>query len=212
MKVLIIGGTGKIGHRLAQDLSTTHQVIVAGLNSGQHQCDYSSELSLHGLFMKINNIEHVVCTVGGDMIHKKFDQLTNNDWRYVIERKLFAQMLVTKISEMYIKNGGSITLTSGYHSHFATPETIAIGSANAALETFVMQFSKFLSSDIRINAVSPTPVSSMKSDQLPELCPITQVARSYIDSIEGDDTGKIFRPWDGLYSQNILPQLYARAA
>ena len=37
MKVLIIGGTGKIGHRLAQDLSTTHQVIVAGLNSGQHK-------------------------------------------------------------------------------------------------------------------------------------------------------------------------------
>ncbi len=101
--------------------------------------------------------------------------------------------LLVLIGMKYINKGGSITLSSGYLNHFPNPYSMATSPFNAFIDNFVEVMHPNIKNDIRLNVVSPSPVvEELKYGTVtPEL-----VAKSYIESIEGTDSGKVFKAWN----------------
>ena len=70
---------------------------------------------------------------------------------------------------------------------------MATSPFNAFIDNFAMTMSANMKNDIRINAVSPSPVveTLQPGKVTPEF-----VSQSYVESVEGSDTGKVFKAWN----------------
>lgn len=199
MKILIFGATGKIGSKVVELLSPHHEVIQVGSRSGDIIADYTDAASVQSVFEKAGKIDAVVVSVGGDSQFKPYHELQDEDFRYGAERKLVAQFRIVSLAEKYLNQNGSITLTSGFLTHFPNQYSLATGPFNAAIDTYVQQASSLLSNGIRLNVVSPAPVVE-PSRAGNGLVSAMQVAQFYVDSIEGSENGQIYRAWGGLES------------
>ncbi|RTR38000.1 short chain dehydrogenase [Shewanella canadensis] len=197
MKVLVFGASGKIGRQVVKQLTTKHEVISVGSRSGDHIADYSDEAAVQSVFEKVTNLDAIVVAVGGDSIFKPLNEIGDNEFRHGAERKLVAQFRLVRYAEKYLNEGGSITLTSGFLSHYPNPYSMATGPFNAAIDTFVQQSAPWLKPGLRLNVVSPAPV--VEAERVAKgLVSAEQVAAYYVDSIEGQASGKVFRAWGGL--------------
>ena len=77
------------------------------------------------------------------------------------------------------------------------PYSIATGPFNSAIDTFVLQASQLLERGLRLNVVSPAPV--VEPSEVGEgLVSAAQVAKLYVEAVEGKDNGEIYRAWGGL--------------
>ncbi len=97
-----------------------------------------------------------------------------------------------------LRDGGSITLIGGVLSD----EPILYGSSasmvNGALEAFVRAAAIELPRGLRLNLVSPTVLAESMADYGPffrgfEPVPAARAALAYSRSIEGGQTGQIYR-------------------
>ncbi len=93
--------------------------------------------AVHAVFEQLGELDAVIAVVGGDSMFKPYHELSDEDFRYGAERKLVAQFRITRIAEKYLKPNGSITLTSGFLSHYPNGYSIATGPFNAAIDAFV---------------------------------------------------------------------------
>ena len=50
MRILIVGGTGKIGQAVANELSKSHDIIIAGHSQGDLKVDITDELSIENMY------------------------------------------------------------------------------------------------------------------------------------------------------------------
>ena len=108
------------------------------------------------------------------------------------------QVRLVLIGLKYINMGGSFTLTSGILSH----DPIRLGSSaamvNGAINSFVKTAAIEMPHHIRINAVSPTVLSESMENYAPffrgfESVPASRVALAYSKSVEGAQTGIVYR-------------------
>lgn len=196
MKILVFGATGIIGSKVVELLSTKHEVVKVS-RSGDITADYTNPESVEAVFKQIDNIDAVVVAVGNDSQFKPYHELNDDDFLYGTERKLIAQFRIVSLAEKYIKKGGSVTLTSGFLSHYPNPYSLATGPFNAAIDTYVRQSAGLLTNDLRLNVVSPAPVVDAFQVRKGAVS-AEQVAEYYVASITGNDNGKIYRAWGGL--------------
>jgi hypothetical protein len=92
---------------------------------------------------------------------------------------------------------GSFTLITGVLSREPIVTGSAAALANGAVESFVLAAALEIAPQ-RINAVSPTVVAEsleQYGDVFPGYPPVelSEVARAYVRSVEGAETGRIFR-------------------
>lgn len=212
MNIIVIGGTGKIGSQVVEDLATNHRVYAAGLHSGDLVCDYTDDASVYALFKDCKNIDAIVCTVGNDFLLKEYTSLQDDHFRFGCEHKLIAQIRLVRYATEYLNDFGSITLTSGYQSHFSTQKSIAVGPLNAAVDTYVRQAAPLLSRGLRLNAVSPSPIDVPIAGSNIQPFSLTQISGYYVAAVEDDDNGHIYKPWDGLYKPEVSSEFVTHAA
>ena len=198
MKIAVLGASGKIGSQVVEQLSTRgHEVISIGARSGDHKVDYTDAAAVEAMLELIAPLDAIVVSVGGDSAFKPYNTLTDEDFLLAAERKLVAQFRIVRLAEKYVRDNGSVTLTSGFLSHYPNPHSIATGPFNAAIDTFVQQSAEHLPRGLRVNVVSPAPV--VEPDQVKEgLVSAAQVAEFFVESIEGQATGTVFQAWGGL--------------
>ena len=197
MNIAVIGASGKIGSQVVEQLSARHEIIKVGSRSGDVICDYTNDNSVAALFEQMNDLDAVVAAAGSDSKFKPYSELTDDYFSFGSERKLIAQFRIVRYAEKYLNDIGSITLTSGFLSHYPNPNSIATGPFNAAIDAFVQHTAPLLKRGLRVNVVSPAPV--VEPDQVREgLVSAEQVAKYFVDAIEGNETGKVFRAWGGL--------------
>lgn len=198
MKIAVFGATGKIGSQVVNQLEENgHKVVKIGSRSGDIAVDYTDAEAVNSVLETLLPLDAVVVSVGGDSVFKPYKELSDEDFRYGAERKLVAQFRLVRLAEKYLLDGGSITLTSGFLSHYPNPYSLATGPFNAAIDSFVQHSAPLLQRGIRINVVSPAPV--VDPSRVGEgLVSAMQVAEYFVDSVEGNETGHVYRAWGGL--------------
>ncbi|WP_445664117.1 short chain dehydrogenase [Fodinibius sp. AD559] len=196
MKILLIGGTGTIGSKVAERLDADHQLIIAGRSSGDVQVDITKPDSIQKLFEETGNIDAVIVTAGSAPVKPLADS-TNEDFIQGIKSKMMGQINVALTALDYLNEGGSVTLTSGILSDDPIPQGTILSTINGAVNGFVTgAYGEFLQKGFRINAVSPALVED-SADALGDFFPghtpaqMEHVVDGYEKSLKTLITGQI---------------------
>jgi NAD(P)-dependent dehydrogenase (short-subunit alcohol dehydrogenase family) len=191
MKVIVIGGTGTIGREVVAALERRHEVVPAS-RQGDPSIDLADPASIAGLFESVDDADAVVCCAA----NAPLTELSNERFASSLQGKLFGQVEVVRQAVEHLSDGGSITLTSGQIPE-ATPGSAGGALVNAGLDAFVAAAAVEMPRGLRLNVVSPGWVR----ESLVELgmdgsggTPATDVARAYVDAVEGAMRGRTITP------------------
>jgi len=124
-------------------------------------------------------------------------QLSDADFRFCLDNKLMGQVNLVRFGFEHVEDGGSFTLTTGILAQTPMRGSAAISLVNAGLEGFVRAAALEAPRNIRVNAVSPPwlteTLQALKMDISLGL-PAAVVARAYVRSVTGGDTGATLQP------------------
>lgn len=197
MKILIIGGHGTIGKKVAEKFQEKHEIIIAGRNTGDVQVDITERSSIKSMFEKIGKIDACICTAGTGY-YGNFYSMTQEDMMPGIQGKLLGQINVVLIGKDYLLPDGSFTLTSGIAAQHPAKNGACVAMINGAVNSFVLAAAQELKNDQRINVVSPGLVEDSR-ERYGELfpgfnyAPMQKVVNAYALSVEGAVNGEILK-------------------
>ncbi|GAB3541809.1 short chain dehydrogenase [Noviherbaspirillum agri] len=199
MKVIVIGASGAIGRAVSQQLAARHEVIRAGKTSGQHQLDMTDIQSVHSMFERIGRADAVV-VAAGEVHFGPLADFTPEQFGVGLRHKLMGQVNVALAAQQHLNDGGSITLTSGIVAHDPIRFGVNATTVNAAIEGFVRAAAIELPRGLRINVVSPSVLQESMDAYGPyfqgfEPVPAQRVATAYVKSVDGLQTGQVYRVW-----------------
>ncbi len=200
MKILIVGGNGTIGKKVAAHLNQRHEVVIAGRKNADVEVNISDPDSIHRMFESVPLIDAVVCTAG-EAKWDNFNDLSEKDYYIGIRSKLMGQVHLVKIGKDFINSGGSFTLTTGILGDDPVPRTTSAAMVNGALHSFVKAASLEIENDIRINAVAPGLVEDAYEKYkgfFPGYNPVPmeRVINGYVRCVEGKIRGEVIRVYD----------------
>lgn len=197
MKVLVIGATGAVGKAVVSELAQRHEVIQASRSSAAYPVDIAQSESIAALFAKTGPVDAIVATVGS--VHfGPLAEMTGEQFRLGLNNKLMGQVELVLQGQKILNDGGSFTLTSGIISD----EPIRLGAnaaaVNRAVEGFVCAAAIELARGQRINVVNASVLVESLDSYGPyfigfEAVTAARVALAYARSVDGLDTGKIYR-------------------
>jgi NAD(P)-dependent dehydrogenase (short-subunit alcohol dehydrogenase family) len=193
MRILLVGATGTIGRAVAALLRPRHDVVEASRQKARYHVDFADPDSIRSLYEDVGHVDAVV-SAAGQAAWKPFSTLTDADFAFSLRNKLMGQVNLARIGTHWVRDGGSFTLTSGILAREPSPGSVAVSLVNAAVEAFGRAAALELQRGLRINVVSPPWVSetlqAMGGDASGGV-PAADVARSYVESVEGTQTGQI---------------------
>lgn len=196
MRILVIGATGTIGRSVVEALSQGNEIVAVSHKSTPLTVDLSDEESIRAMYRKIGKVDAVV-SAAGNARFAPLAQLSDEDLEFSLDNKLMGQVNLVRFGFEQLADRGSITLTSGILSHSPMPGSAAISLVNAGLEGFVRAAALEAPRRIRVNVVSPPWVSetliALKMDPSHGL-PAATVARAYVRSVNGKETGAVIEP------------------
>ncbi len=196
MKILVIGGNGTIGRTVTANLTTRHEVIIAGRKSGDVTVDIADSESIEQMFKTVGNVDAVV-NIAGEAKWDDFENLSEEDFYIGIRSKLMGQVNLVRIGKDHINPGGSITLTTGILADDPVAMTTSAAMVNGAIHSFVKAVVLELD-QIRVNAVSAGLVEDAYEkykDYFPghNAVGMDKVVNGYVKSVEGKINGEIIR-------------------
>jgi len=193
MKILVIGATGTIGREVVKRLAEEYDVLLGSRTTAGLAIDITSPASIRAYFEAAGSVDGVVCAIG-DARFGPIHGVTDDDHEIGLRSLLMGQMRVTRIGTEFIRDGGSITLTSGIGRRGPIAGPASISQVSAAIEGFVRAAALELPRDIRINAVSPHwTVETLARFGMDTTwgVPAAHVALGYVESVEGTLTGTV---------------------
>jgi NAD(P)-dependent dehydrogenase (short-subunit alcohol dehydrogenase family) len=200
-EVLVIGGTSGFGYEVAKQTLArgAHVTIVgrsqtrlesalAGLRSpgaasdrtiSGRALDATAPGALRTLFADLDNVDHVISTLGGAMGGGFMD---NSDAAILgaVNGKFEAGLSVAKAAAGHMREGGSITLTAGSGGHPYDASGAVVG--NTAVELLVQGLAVEMAPKIRVNAIAPfwTPTGLWRDLPADELKRQTEAVASSV--------------------------------
>ena len=204
MRILLVGAGGTLGRAVAAELGTRHHIIAAGRKSGHVRLDLSDPASICDAFTKAaaGPIDAVVCTAGevafAPLLTIRPAPFGESAYTLGLTNKLLGQVNLALAVREHLVDGGSITLTSGILAELPVAGGSSASMADAAVEGFVRAAAAELPRGLRINVVSPSILTESMADFGPmfrgfEPIPAARVALAYSRSVEGIQTGQVFR-------------------
>lgn len=199
MKILVIGGTGTLGKAVIREFGAEHEIITAGKTRGDFQVDITDENSVKALFKSTGNVDAIIATTGS-LHFGPLTEMTAEQFNIGLQDKLLGQVRIALIGQSFLNDGGSVTLTSGIIADEPIRQGANATTVNAAVEGFVRGAAIELPRGIRINVVSPTVVEESLKAYGPffpgfEAAPAARVAKAYRRSVEGAQTGRVYKVW-----------------
>lgn len=194
MKIVVIGASGHVGSAVAEALSVRHEVIAAS-RATEPAVDVTDEVSIAGFLDRIGQVDAIVSCVGS-VPFKPLSELSRDDYVSAFTGKILSQLDLVRLGASSVRDGGSITLTSGILAREPIVTGAAAAMANGAVESFVISAATELPRGIRLNIVSPTVLTEATGyhSTFPGFVPVPGaiVAQSYVKSVEGAQTGQVF--------------------
>lgn len=196
-KLVVIGATGTIGKAVVTALGSRHDVIQVGATRGEYRVDATDPASVRRLFESIGKIDGLV-TAAGNVHFGPFEEMTPDQFQLGLRDKLMGQVNAVLAAQSWMNDGGSFTLTGGISAHEPIRQGTNASSVNMALEGFVRGAAVDLKRGLRINLVSPTVLEESVSTfgpYFPGFEPVssTRVGLAYVRSVEGVETGRVYR-------------------
>ncbi|UAN04783.1 MULTISPECIES: short chain dehydrogenase [Achromobacter] len=198
MKIILIGASGTLGSAVARELGQRHDIIAVGKRRGQYQVDMTRSDSIRDLFERVGKVDAIV-SAAGSLHFGPLADMTACQFKLGLHDKLLGQVDLALIGQHYVNTGGSITLTSGILSDEPIRYGANAAAVNSAIDGFVRGAAVELQG-IRINAVSPTVLQESLDSYGPyfqgfEAAPASRVALAFSRSVEGAQTGRVYRVW-----------------
>jgi NAD(P)-dependent dehydrogenase (short-subunit alcohol dehydrogenase family) len=196
-KIVVIGATGTVGQAVSAALKARHEVIEVGATRGQYRVDSTDPASIERLFSEIGMVDGVV-TATGKLHFGPLPEMSVEQFWVGLRDKLMGQINVVLGAQRYVNDGGSFTLTSGIVGDEPIREGANATTVNLALEGFVRGAAIELPRGIRINVVSPTVLTEALDAFAPyfrgfEPVSAERAAQAYLRSVEGAQTGRVYR-------------------
>ena len=197
MKIVLIGASGTIGKAVYAELSQRHDVIGVGRNSGDFQADIAAPDSIRQLYARIGEFDALVSTTG--KVHfGPLEQFTPEQFDLGLRDKLMGQVMLVTLGLAHIRDGGSFTLTSGLVNDDPIRQGVSAALVNGGLEGFVRAAAIELPRGLRINLVSQTVIEEALPAYAPffpgtKAIPACEAALGYVKSVEGAQTGRVYR-------------------
>ncbi|WP_296246165.1 short chain dehydrogenase [uncultured Stenotrophomonas sp.] len=198
-KILLVGATGTLGSAVAQHLRQRHQVITASRSDPLHRVDLASDDSVSALLQAVGPLDAIVATTGS--VHfGPVTEMSPAQFTQGLHDKLLGQVRLALLGQHHLRDGGSITLTTGILTEQPIAQGASATSVNAAIEGFVRAAALELPRSLRINAVSPSVLSEALDaygDFFPGFEPVSaaRAALAYQRSIDGIANGQVFKVW-----------------
>jgi NAD(P)-dependent dehydrogenase (short-subunit alcohol dehydrogenase family) len=195
VKVLVVGGTGRIGTAVVDALTPHHDVVVAS-RSTEVAVDLRDAASVTALYERVGTVDAVVSTAGVTPF-PSFGDTTTGDFRQGFDDKLLGQIELVLRGLPFVADGGSFTLVTGVLAREPIRSGVVASTVNGALEAFVKAAAAELPRGVRINAVSPSVVTEaldVYGDFFPGFAPVpaAEVARAFVKSVAGIHTGRVY--------------------
>ena len=190
MQILLIGASGTIGSAVREALEARgHRVIKAG-RSGEESVDLADVASIRALFARLGQVDALVCAAGSAPFGG-IDDIDDAGWATGLESKLMGQVNLVRFGRESVT--GSFTLTSGMFAESASAGSTALSTTNAGIQGFAR--SAALQIPQRVNVVSPPLVreTALKLGWGPKGVPAATVAESYVEAVEGEQSGVVLR-------------------
>jgi NAD(P)-dependent dehydrogenase (short-subunit alcohol dehydrogenase family) len=197
MRVLLIGGSGTLGTAVGEALRERgHELVTVGRSSGDVRADTTNPADLTRVFDQAGSLDAVV-SAAGSVPYKPITDMTPEDYLSAYHGKVASQVELVRQGTSRIAARGSFTLITGVLGREPIITGSAAALANGAVESFVLAAALEIAPQ-RINAVSPTVFTEdldKYGDFFPGYPPVdlADVTRTFIRSVEGAETGKIFR-------------------
>eukprot|EP00445_Apocalathium_hangoei_P008957 CAMPEP_0203869726 /NCGR_PEP_ID=MMETSP0359-20131031/17875_1 /ASSEMBLY_ACC=CAM_ASM_000338 /TAXON_ID=268821 /ORGANISM="Scrippsiella Hangoei, Strain SHTV-5" /LENGTH=817 /DNA_ID=CAMNT_0050788385 /DNA_START=44 /DNA_END=2497 /DNA_ORIENTATION=- len=199
----LVIGNGNIGSEVVRQLrekgfSKVHTADIAGGAPADFVCNMHDVSTLVALEKSLpDGVDHVVICAG----HSTFGDISRFDatsWYDNFENKLLcvsraAVLLINHKELKLLKDGGSVTITSGLAARTTNKMWPAISANCAALDAFVRCAGIDAPRGIRLNAVAPTTVTETAEaagQPTENTVPRAVVAAMYVESVVGEITGK----------------------
>lgn len=200
MKILIIGGSGTIGRKVADHLRTSNEVLIGNRSNGDVRIDISDINSIESALNKVGKLDAIV-SIAGEAKWAKFQELTEEDFYVGIKSKLMGQVNLVRVGRKFLLHGGSITLSTGILADDPVPLTTSAAMVNGAIHSFVRAVDLEIENDIRVNAVSLGVVEDSYEKYkgyFPGYNPVPtpKVINAYVRAIEGKGRGEIIRIYE----------------
>jgi NAD(P)-dependent dehydrogenase (short-subunit alcohol dehydrogenase family) len=197
MKILVVGGTGAIGRAVVKELSQRHTVVTAGREHGNVRVDITDRKSIEAMYQTLGKLDAVIATTGGAHF-APLSEMTAELYQIGLQSKLMGQVNLVLVGFNCINKNGSFTLTSGILNCDPIRSATSSAMVNGALEGFVKSAAIDMPNGTRINAVSPTVLSESiegYGDSFRGFVPVpaAEVALAYSKSVEGAQTGQVYR-------------------
>ncbi|MER6141029.1 short chain dehydrogenase [Streptomyces sparsogenes] len=191
MKILVIGATGTIGGAVADALAARHEVVRAS-RRGPVRVDMADTASIDALFADLgDDLDAVVCCAASGGL-TPLDSPSDDRFWSGLDGKLIGQVNLVRRAIAHVRDGGSVTLTSGRFTEPVPGSSLGY-LVNAGLEAFVHAAAPEMPRGLRLNAVSPgwvrETLAALGLDPAPGT-PAAEVARAYVDAVEGDAHGR----------------------
>mmetsp|Transcript_67062 Transcript_67062/g.155647 ORF Transcript_67062/g.155647 Transcript_67062/m.155647 type:complete len:233 (+) Transcript_67062:44-742(+) len=199
-KALVIG-TGYVGGEVVEQLREKGYSVLTGRRSdgSDVHVDLNNAESIKALESAIpDGVDHVVAVAG----HSSFGDISKFDSKSLVanyENKLItmtrlAVMLVNEEVKL-LRDGGSITLTSGLAARSTNRNWPAVSANCAGIDAFTRCAGIDAPRGVRINAVALTLVTETAiaaGKPTENTVPAAQVASRFVESITGTASGEVF--------------------
>ena len=181
-KILIVGGSSGIGLAVAEQMHRNGAHVVIASRKAKERMDlmpqietYSFDITLpedhNRLLEAVGVIDHLVITVRPEITPLPFQATGIEMAKQAFETKFWGQFRLIQTARSYIRDNGSITLTSGIAGDRIYREVSVMAIINSATETLCRALALELA-PVRVNCVSPGFIE-------PKPEPVQELARRF---------------------------------
>lgn len=197
MRILLVGASGTIGQAVAAELGPRHEVVTAGRSSGDVRLDLTQPDTVRTAYEQVGAVDAVVSATG-KVKFAPFAEMDAEDYELGLRDKLMGQVGLVLIGRAFVAEGGSFTLTTGVLDADPIVQGTSASMVNGAVNAFVMAAAIEMPKRQRINVVSPGVITEAMGAYASffrgfEPVPAARAALAYAKSVEGAQTGKIYR-------------------
>ncbi|MEU9045944.1 MULTISPECIES: SDR family oxidoreductase [unclassified Kitasatospora] len=168
-KIVIIGGTSGIGFAVARQAAAAGaDVVVASSNQdrvdaaakrlgepAEGRClDVADGNAIPAFFEQVGEFDHLVYTAGESLLIKPLADTTPQEARAVFERRFWGAFLSAKYAAPRLRDGGSITFSSGVLAIRPLSGTALTAGITGGIEALSRALAVELA-PLRVNVIQP---------------------------------------------------------